>query len=101
MGRRSAAALVLALLAADGLVAQPQPQPPHTVFRANTALVSVDVVVRDNAGSVVRGSPSCTVGSVRPPSSISDVIGVMSPDCTSPGPQLGASSGPVHRLVSV
>jgi len=55
MVRRSIAALVLALLAADAIVAQQQAPAPRTVFRANTALVSVDVVVRDNSGSVVRG----------------------------------------------
>jgi len=52
---RSIAALALALLAADAIVAQQQPPAPRTVFRTNTALVSVDVVVRDNSGSVVRG----------------------------------------------
>ena len=50
--RRFAAAFVLTWLVADGIGAQ---QAPQTVFRTNTSLVSVDVVVRDNAGAVVRG----------------------------------------------
>ena len=32
-----------------------QPQAPRPVFRANTQLVSVDVIVRDDSGAVVRG----------------------------------------------
>jgi VWFA-related protein len=55
MARRAFIAFVLALLAVDATVAQQQPPAPRTVFRSNTALVSVDVVVRDNAGTVVRG----------------------------------------------
>ena len=38
-----------------GAAPQQDSQQPRTVFRANTALVSVDVVVRDAAGAVVRG----------------------------------------------
>src|SRR6478736_611404 len=53
--RRFATAFVLAWLAVSRSVAQQQAPTPRTVFRANTALVSVDVVVRDNAGAVVRG----------------------------------------------
>ena len=55
---RSLLAVVLVLLLAVGLrgaAQQLEPQQPRTVFRANTALVSVDVVVRDASGAVVRG----------------------------------------------
>ncbi|HEY7057955.1 MAG TPA: VWA domain-containing protein, partial [Vicinamibacterales bacterium] len=50
-----AAVALLALCAVSVQSQQVQPSPPRTVFRANTALVSVDVVVRDGSGAVVRG----------------------------------------------
>jgi VWFA-related protein len=55
-----AAALFTALVPAIDAQAPQQPAPsraegPRQVFRANTQLVSVDVIVRDNSGAVVRG----------------------------------------------
>jgi VWFA-related protein len=57
MPRPLPAALVVLSLAIGlrGAAQQLEPQQPRTVFRANTALVSVDVVVRDASGAVVRG----------------------------------------------
>ena len=49
-----AAALFTALVPAIDAQAPPQTG-PRQVFRANTQLVSVDVIVRDNSGAVVRG----------------------------------------------
>lgn len=46
------AALGAVLLASGRPSAQ---QPPRTVFRSGRDLVSIDVIVRDNAGNVVRG----------------------------------------------
>ena len=53
-------AIVVALLSAAAPASGPQAplQPPadrRPVFRANTQLVSVDVIVRDGSGAVVRG----------------------------------------------
>jgi VWFA-related protein len=48
-----AAVLFTALAPAIG--AQGPPAQPRTVFRANTQLVSVDVIVRDGSGAIVRG----------------------------------------------
>ncbi|HEX6464122.1 MAG TPA: VWA domain-containing protein [Vicinamibacterales bacterium] len=50
--------LVLSLLAAVALVAVPsaqQQQQQRPVFRLNTQIVSVDVIVRDGSGAIVRG----------------------------------------------
>jgi VWFA-related protein len=43
------------IVAAAVFAAFPSAQQPRPVFRTNTQLVSVDVIVRDNAGAVVRG----------------------------------------------
>jgi VWFA-related protein len=53
MSRPLGNAVVAAVLA--GTVLSAQSQSPKPVFRANTALISVDVVVRDSSGAVVRG----------------------------------------------
>ena len=56
--RTSIRSLTLSLLAAAALVAVPSAQTPQQkkpVFRLNTAIVSVDVIVRDDKGAVVRG----------------------------------------------
>jgi VWFA-related protein len=56
--RTSLRSLTLSLLAAAALVAVPSAQTSQTkkpVFRLNTAIVSVDVIVRDDKGTVVRG----------------------------------------------
>jgi VWFA-related protein len=56
--RTSIRSLSLSLLAAAALVAVPSAQTPQQkkpVFRLNTAIVSVDVIVRDDKGAVVRG----------------------------------------------
>ena len=53
-----AALLLLATPAADAIVRgfEQSPQPPkRPVFRGNTQVVSVDVIVRDGSGQVVRG----------------------------------------------
>ena len=47
-----AASVVTLLIAAVPAAQAPQ---PRAVFRANTQLVSVDVIVRDGSGAVVRG----------------------------------------------
>lgn len=47
--------LIAALVAAAGPRPAAQQQPPAPVFRANLSLVSVDVIVRDREGKVVRG----------------------------------------------
>lgn len=71
---------------------------PVSTFSAPSASASAFPAAA--AGSSLRG-PSWIVGSVRPPSSISALIGATSPLPTSAGSQLGASSGPVHRPASV
>ena len=56
--RTSIRSLALSLVAAAAFVAVPAAQSPQTkkpVFRLNTQIVSVDVIVRDSSGSVVRG----------------------------------------------
>jgi len=56
--RTSIRPLTLSLLAAAAIVAVPSAQTSQTkkpVFRLNTAIVSVDVIVRDDKGGVVRG----------------------------------------------
>lgn len=47
------AALIVSFLAVPS--AQQQPQQPAPVFRANLSLVSVDVIVRDRTGQIVKG----------------------------------------------
>jgi VWFA-related protein len=52
--RTFAIALAVAAVFAVAPSAQQQPTPPPT-FRANTQIVSVDVIVRDGSGAVVKG----------------------------------------------
>jgi VWFA-related protein len=47
--------LAAVLCAAAPAAQQAQPQTPRPVFRSNTQLVSVDIIVRDNKGAIVRG----------------------------------------------
>lgn len=47
--------LVAAFLVTWSIRPAAQQQPPAPVFRANLAMVSVDVIVRDRAGKIVRG----------------------------------------------
>ena len=47
--------LAAALLTAAVPLAQQPPAQPRPVFRGNTQIVSVDVIVRDGSGTVVRG----------------------------------------------
>jgi len=60
MMRRTArgAAYVVTLLVFCGVVTAQQTQKPPAVFRSNTDLVRVDVVVRDKNGNVVKGLAS-------------------------------------------
>jgi len=44
-----------AALSAAVPLAQGQPQTPRPTFRSNTQLVSVDIIVRDGSGGIVRG----------------------------------------------
>src|SRR5580765_5585125 len=60
MTRHVPIALAVAILfsaapSADRLDAPPQRTAPNTTFRANTQIVSVDVIVRDGSGAVVKG----------------------------------------------
>jgi VWFA-related protein len=53
--RPALAVVVMALCAATLSGQQPQQPPAPAVFRSSTAVVSVDVIVRDNQGNIVRG----------------------------------------------
>ena len=56
--RTTLRSLTLSLLAAAALVAVPSaqtPQQPKKVFRLSTQIVSVDIIVRDDKGAVVKG----------------------------------------------
>jgi VWFA-related protein len=60
MTRHVPVALAVAILfsaapSADRLDAPPQRTAPKTTFRANTQIISVDVIVRDGSGAVVKG----------------------------------------------
>jgi VWFA-related protein len=53
--RRFAASLTISALTATPIYSAPQARQEQPVFKAGTAVVSVDVVVRDSSGAVVRG----------------------------------------------
>ncbi len=53
--RRLSTAFVLVLVITQSTIAQQQQQGPATVFRISRDIISIDVVVRDRSGALVRG----------------------------------------------